>query len=344
MPLDPVASLILDEAGDLTGRVLVMDDAGGELTRAAASAGADVRTWCDDLRELRQVPAGHGVEALPPGWSPDVVLWRLPRAVSAVEDYAEHLARVLHPGARLVAGGRVKHMTAAQNTALARQFGQVSASLGRQKSRVLHAGQARPGPQRWPRTGYVAETGLTVVAHGAVFATHRLDDGTRLLLRTLGRVGGGPHPGVTAHGVALDLGSGSGILAAWLARRGWTTRATDVSASAVASTRLTARANGVHVYVQRDDGLDGTRPASIDLLVSNPPFHIGGAKDSTPALRMIAQAGSVLRPGGELWLVFNSHLPYLPHLRRHVGLTTVEAQDRHYLVTRSVKDAAPHGA
>lgn len=338
MPLDPVASLILAEAGDLQGRVLVIDDAGGELTRAAASAGAEVHTWCDDLRELRQVPAEHRIDALAPGWSPDLVLWRLPRAVAAVEDYAEHLASRLRPGARIVAGGRVKHMTPAQNTALARQFGQVSASLGRQKSRVLHASGARPRPRRWPQRRYVSETGLMVVAHGAVFATNRLDDGTHLLLRTLARAMGEPDVGDDSHGVALDLGSGSGILATWLAQRGWTTRAIDVSASAVASTRLTARANGVQVYAKRGDGLAGVSPASVDLLVSNPPFHVGGAKDSTPSLQMIEQAGDVLRPGGELWLVFNAHLPYLPHLRRHIGFTTVEAQDRHYLVTRSMKD------
>lgn len=338
MPLDPVASLILAEAGDLQGRVLVIDDAGGELTRAAASAGAEVHTWCDDLRELRQVPAEHRIDALAPGWSPDLVLWRLPRAVAAVEDYAEHLASRLRPGARIVAGGRVKHMTPAQNTALARQFGQVSASLGRQKSRVLHASGARPRPRRWPQRSYVSETGLMVVAHGAVFATNRLDDGTHLLLRTLARAMGEPDVGDDSHGVALDLGSGSGILATWLAQRGWTTRAIDVSASAVASTRLTARANGVQVYAKRGDGLAGVSPASVDLLVSNPPFHVGGAKDSTPSLQMIEQAGDVLRPGGELWLVFNAHLPYLPHLRRHIGFTTVEAQDRHYLVTRSMKD------
>lgn len=339
MPLDPVASLMLDEAGALQGRILVLDDSGGALTRAIADAGADVLTWCDDLRDLRHVPPTHRIDALPAGWSPDLLLWRLPRAVAAVEDYAEHLALLLSPQARIVAGGRIKHMTPAQNTALARQFTDVSASLARQKSRVLHATGARPRPRRWPKRRFVPEAGMMVLAHGAVFATNRLDDGTRLLLRTLARTAGEPGsaaPGT--RGAALDLGSGSGIIAAWLAQRGWATQATDVSASALASTRLTARANGVQVSARLGDGLDGVGPASLDLLVSNPPFHIGAAKDSTPTLRMIEQASTALRPGGELWLVFNAHLPYLPALRKHVGVTTIEAQDRHYIVTRSLKD------
>ncbi|MFT3877047.1 MAG: methyltransferase [Propioniciclava sp.] len=337
MPLDPVAALMLDEAGAVEGRVLVVDDAGGALTRAAADAGAEVLTWCDDLRQMSEVPPEHRILALPRGWVPDLVLWRLPRAVSAVEHYAEHLAPRVAPGARIIAGGRIKHMTPAQNTALARQFTEVSASLGRQKSRVLRASAPRPRPPRWPQRRYLREIGLTVIAHGSVFATNRLDDGTRLLVRTLARVAGEPDA-AASRGVALDLGSGSGILAAWLAQRNWATQAIDVTASAVASTRLTARANGVQVATRRGDGLTGVAAESVDLLVSNPPFHVGGAKDSTPTLRMIEQAGPVLRPGGELWLVFNAHLPYLPLLRKHVGITTIEAQDRHYLVTRSLKD------
>lgn len=339
MSLDPVASLMLDEAGPLPDRVLVVDDVGGALTAASIEAGAEVLTWCDDLRELDAVPQAVHISVLPPGWTPDLVLWRLPQALSAVEDYAEHLATLLGPDSRVVAGGRTKHMTIAFNTALTRQFHTVSASRGRQKSRVLHASGATPGPRRWPMRRYLPEVGVTALAHGNVFNTNRLDDGTHLLLRTLARAAGDPVTDARpTRGIALDLGSGSGIIAAWLAQRGWNTTAIDTSFFAVASTRLTARANNVRVGVRRADMLDGTRANSIDLLVTNPPFHVRSAKDSRPTLQMISRAGRVLRPGGELWLVFNSHLPYLPELRRHVGHTTVEAQDRHYLVARALKE------
>ena len=42
-------------------------------------------------------------------------------------------------------------------------------------------------------------------------------------------------------------------------------------------------------------------------------------------------------PSGELWMVFNSHLPYLPALRRVVGRTTVAGQNPRFTVTRSVR-------
>lgn len=342
MPLDPVASLMLDEAGPLPGRVLVVDDVDGELTRAVSDAGADVLAWCDDLRELEHVPVPQRVSGLlPPDWTPDLLLWRLPTALSAVEDYGEYLAGRLAPTSRIVAGGRTKHMTIAFNTALARQFATVSASRGRQKSRVLHVSGPRPAPRRWPMRRYLPEVGITAVSYGNVFNTNRLDDGTHLLLRTLSRTAGEPVlDGRATRGIALDLGSGSGIIASWLALRGWATTAVDTSVSALGSTRLTARANKVHVGVRRADMLLGTRANSIDLLVTNPPFHVRAAKDSRPTLAMIQEAGVVLRPGGEFWMVFNSHLPYLPELRRHIGITTVEAQDRHYIVARAFKEHA----
>jgi len=338
---DPVADLILEEAGPLTGRVLVLDDVGGALTRAAAAQGADVLAWCDDLRDALEVPASHRLLGPPPaGFVPDVVLWRLPKSLAALEDYAEFLATLLPPHTRVLAGARTRHMTPTQNTVLARHFTDVSASLGRQKSRVLRASGARPAPRRWPLRRYLPEVGLTAVAHGPVFNTNRLDDGTRMLLRTLSRVLPDPEPNhhPPARGKAIDLGSGSGIIATWLAQRGYAVTAVDVSQLALISTRLTARANHVHVGVRRADGLVGIPPGSATLIATNPPFHRGTAKDSLPTLAMIRSAGAVLRPGGEFWTVYNSHLPYLPELRRFVGVTTIEARDRTYTVTRSMKE------
>jgi uncharacterized protein YndB with AHSA1/START domain len=42
-----------------------------------------------------------------------------------------------------------------------------------------------------------------------------------------------------------------------------------------------------------------------------------------------------LRPGGELWLVYNTHLPYRSTLRTVIGRPELITQDQGYLVTRS---------
>ena len=125
------------------------------------------------------------------------------------------------------------------------------------------------------------------------------------------------------------------ILAAWLARRGHDVLAIDVSRAACASAAATATANGVEVEVLRADGLSGRPITGVDLVVCNPPFHLGTTKDSTPGFELLRGAVPALDAGAEVWTVFNSHLPYLPFLRAEVGPTRVVGRNRGYTVTRS---------
>lgn len=259
----------------------------------------------------------------------DLVLLRLPRSADGLAETAELVA--VHAGrdVRIVGGARTKHLTRALSEALAGSFGEVHGSRGRDKSRVLHASSPRTElTQRWPRHRLVPEVGFEVWSHGGVFAGTRLDHGTRLLLSAL-------EDWVPPAGPILDLGCGTGILATWLARRHPDAEivASDVSTVAVDSTRRTAPDS---VRCRRADGLEGWAPGSLGSIVTNPPFHIGPAKDSTPTLQMIRDARKALRAGGELVMVYNAHLPYLPRLR-NLGPTTVVARDRDYLVTRTVR-------
>lgn len=214
-------------------------------------------------------------------------------------------------------------MNRSMNQVLARHFTAVNASLGRSKCRVLRAWGPNQLETEWPKARRHPDLGLVLVAHGATFNGNRIDDGTRLLLDHL-------DPG---EGTALDLGCGNGVIAAVLARRGLETTAIDVSWSAVAATRATAQANGLDIEVRWTDGLSGFPDHSFDVIATNPPFHRGHAKESAPTLRMFDEAARVLRPGGQLWCVFNSHLPWRRELATRIGRTRVVAQDRNYQLT-----------
>jgi 16S rRNA (guanine1207-N2)-methyltransferase len=173
-----------------------------------------------------------------------------------------------------------------------------------------------------------------VCAHGAAFAGTKIDIGTRALLGCLGRM----EPGA---GTALDLGCGSGVLAAALARArpALDVVAVDQSAAAVASAAATAEVNGLsaRIRVVRDDAAASLADGSVDLAVCNPPFHVGAAVVTTAADRLFTAAARVLRPGGELWTVYNSALRYKPQLGRLVGPTRVAAQTDKFTVTVSAR-------
>lgn len=340
--------LILDEAGALPDGlddVVVIGDRHGALTLGALEAGASrVRVHQDGIlgeRALVSNAKRRGVDSfehhpldasLVQGAL--VVLLQLPRSLDELDEIAQLIASHADPEVRVVAGGRVKHMSRSMNDVLAQSFSHVQASLAKQKSRVLHAAQPREGiTSTWPHEQRHDDAGLTLAAHGGVFAGTGIDIGTRLLLDHI--------PQMRQAEQAIDLASGSGVVAAALAlaRPDLRVLATDQSAAAVASTRATAIANGVsdRVEVVRADGLEKVDTASAQLIVLNPPFHVGAAVHTGLAERLFADAARALEPGGELWVVWNTPLNYRPILDKLVGSTKQVLRTNKFTVTSSRK-------
>ena len=352
--VDATDRLLLDEAGDALaaaapGSVVVVGDRYGALTLGAVALhGVEgIRVQQDLLtgeRALQENAERAGLTdtytAVPLGaeafTGARLVLLQLPRSLDELDEVARLIAASAAPDVVVLAGGRVKHMTHAMNDVLGRSFGTVEARLARQKSRVLVATQPRPAEETaqpdWPASEHHADLDLTLCAHGGVFAGTRIDLGTRLLLDRLDAM-------LPSAQVAVDLACGTGAVAALLARRrpDLTVIATDDSAAAVASARATAAANGLadRVVVRRDDALSSRAAGSVDLVVLHPPFHAGATVHSGIALKLFADAGRVLRPGGELWTVWNSHLQYRPALERAVGRTRQVTRTSKFTVTAS---------
>lgn len=320
---------------------VVVDDTHGALTLGALALGArQVRVHQDSLVAQHALAANAATvtataieqHALEQVMTPDapLALLRLPRSLDRLDAVSRLLAAHAHPDVVLIAGNMLKHMTPAQNEVLRASFEHVDVSLARGKARLLTArGPRRLSPVE-PVRGYDPDHDLRIVALPGVFASGSLDIGTRALLDAARHQ-------LPAYATAIDLACGSGVLAAFLARRAPGARviASDVSAVAVQSAALTAEANGVRVEAVQDDGLSRQPDASADLIVLNPPFHVGAAVHTGVALRLFAEAGRVLRPGGQLWAVWNSHLAYTPALERAVGPTHRAARTPKFTVTIS---------
>lgn len=360
---DATDALLLDTAVELSaagalqpgGGVAIVGDRYGALTLGALALGVGtagtvpVRVHQDLItgeRALRRNAAALGVdggfEQLPFGPAllsgAHLVLLQLPKSLAELEEIADAVARHAAPDVVLLAGGRVKHMSLGMNAVLERFFGEVQPQRARQKSRILLARAPRPagGPPKFPVTEHNTGLGLTVCARGAVFAGTGLDIGTRFLLDFLPRMPAARH--------AVDLGCGTGILAAMYARSNPAARvtATDQSAAAVDSARATAEANGLsgRITVRQDDAMELLPAGDADLILLNPPFHLGAAVHAGAGLKLIEAAGRVLAPGGELWTVFNSHLHYQPALQRLIGPTREVGRNPKFTVTASVRNSA----
>ena len=354
--VDAADRLILDESASaradaVAGELVVIGDAYGALALGAAwdLAARDrrgtgrVRVHQDALMGERAIAANAAALGLADVIAPSpvldaalvtgarVVLMRLPRSLDALRDVAGLIAERAAPDAAVFAGGRIKHMTRAMNDVLGAFFARVDVTHARQKSRVLIARSPRDG--RAPTPAAARIDGLELRAYGGTFGGASIDAGTRLLLSHLPDVlpGGGPDD------PWLDLACGNGIIGAWLATRHPSSFvvSSDPSSSAVASACETMRANRVEdrVRVERADALEERPDASASLITLNPPFHSGAAVTDQIAPRLFADAARVLRPGGELWCVWNSPLRYRAALERIVGPTRQVARDPRFTVT-----------
>ncbi|MFF2842758.1 methyltransferase [Paenarthrobacter sp. NPDC057981] len=347
---DATDRLLLETASDFSSpdiRIVIIGDRYGALTLGAlARLGVDHVRVHQDLFTGRLALERNANDAGAAGRysshelgkellaGSDLVLLQLPKSLSELEEIADAVARFAAPGAVLLAGGRVKHMSVGMNSVLAKYFSTVQPQLARQKSRVLVARDATAVQvPPFPVVESLPELGITVSAHGAVFSGARLDIGTRFLLTFLQRM-------PEARRI-VDLGCGTGILATMVAKQQEHAEviATDQSAAAVASAQGTALENGLagRIRVLHDDAMSSLPPSSADLILLNPPFHLGASVHAGAALKMFEAAARVLARGGELWTVYNSHLQYRPTLERLIGPTVEEGRNPKFTVTRSRK-------
>ncbi|WP_322618571.1 class I SAM-dependent methyltransferase [Deinococcus terrestris] len=162
----------------------------------------------------------------------------------------------------------------------------------------------RPGPTpAYPDLEGYELDGLRVVGLPGVFSAAKPDKATALLLNALDDMG------LTGRRV-LDLGCGTGLIGAWAARRGAAVTLADGDLQSVRSAEATLAANGLPGEVLHSDVDAGLGERTFDLVLTNPPFHVGRGVVLDVAREFIAAAGRRLTPGGTLFLVANEPLPY----------------------------------
>src|SRR6266700_1381170 len=141
------------------------------------------------------------------------------------------------------------------------------------------------------------------------FAEGKLDEGTRLLVDALE---------VHATDMALDIGCGAGYLGMHIAHVASKGHVTMVDASLVAvdaAQNMVEQSGMTNMQVLASNGTQAVKAQRFDLIVTNPPFHLGGIQTTEIGERFIREAAQVLRPRGRFYLVANRFLKYEPTMR-----------------------------
>lgn len=275
------------------------------------------------------IPGSRALEAEADGALASMVLVAPPGTLE--RRYILALAlRKLAPGAELIALAP-KDKGGARLKAELEAMGCVVAEAARRHHRIctvtrpaalvgLDATIAEGEARFLPALGFTTQPG--------VFSWDRIDAGTALLIGHLPRLAGR----------GADLGCGIGVLA----------RAA-LASSAVSHLALVdldrraldaAKANLGEDRVSRL-WADLRQPQpdlkNLDFVVTNPPFHDGGAEDKALGQTFVRRAADMLKNRGSLWLVANRHLPYEAVLAPLFKTVALKAETGGYKIYEATK-------
>lgn len=138
-----------------------------------------------------------------------------------------------------------------------------------------------------------------------MFSHDRIDAGSRLLAECLP---------ADLNGTAADFCAGWGFLSAELAQRTGVARIdlyeADHASLEAAKHNMARLAPALDAHFHALDLTTEKVERIYDVIVMNPPFHLGRAADPALGQNMIRAASAALKPRGRLFMVANRGLPY----------------------------------
>jgi len=188
--------------------------------------------------------------------------------------------------------------------------------------------------REWHLVGQQSD--LKICSYPGVFNHGRLDQGTALLLSTLTSSDSAVKvldvPGNTL-GKVLDFGCGAGVVGASVRAANSDSEVTflDNNALALTACEETLRANQLPGAVLASNGFSEIQQ-KFDLILSNPPIHTGVKTDNTLGMRVLGAVHEHLKPGGQLLIVANRHLPYETWLAGNFRRVSMLLENRHFKV------------
>ncbi|CAN5765085.1 class I SAM-dependent methyltransferase [soil metagenome] len=341
--LDPAALLLAEHTKVASGDCVVHLNCGNGLTGAvAAKAAPDVRVYLCDRNVVSTEAArrtldangiasgdvllGHGTHVLPADLRADSVVIRIPPERVALLQLLMDAFSILKDGGRCyIAGATNEGIKTAANT-IETIFGNARVLARDSSHRVIVAARRTTEPAL-PDGVDVAmldsnsfrDVNVTLRGHAyrlcsrpGVFSWEHLDEATSILADVME---------IRDGDTVLDLGCGSGALGI-VASSLTSGRITMVDADieAVRSATRTAEANGLTNWrALASDVAGAVLDERFDVVVTNPPFHVGKATDLDVPLQFIIDAHDVLAPGGRMFLVANRTLPYEQAVKHRFG-------------------------
>lgn len=245
---------------------------------------------------------------------------RIPKSIELLEEY------ILKTKTRLAEGGTVlfsfmtKYFTPTILELVNKHFGVVEQSLAKKKARLIIAKSPTDFEGMLPKE--INFNGRIYQQLRGVFSSSKIDHATQWLLEDF-KV-------LEQEKSLLDLACGNGVIAHSLELNSNFEECflLDDSKQAIESSRLNCKGSKFH-FIWDDRIPLGLK---VDLIVSNPPFHLDHENNIEVSLALFKQAKKALNKGGRFVVVANKHLNYSTHLEKSFVQVNVLKENKKFEV------------
>lgn len=292
-----VAEVLSGATEHLTGRVLVVDDVTGVVTKKLTENGVDVTRW------NRMCVGEMAGASWPPEGPYDAATLRLPRIKEAYEMSLHAILSVLKPDGEVFVCGANDEGAKSAGKLLDSVFGEGLSRDTRRHCRVWSATRQADAHSKAPLSAWKTNVESPIdagqwVTYPGVFSRGALDDGTRLLIDALPKWSGLS---------VLDFAAGGGVISGHLAQSGEDLKIYMLEADSVALEA--AKQNVPTASAILSDAWALMPELKVDRIVSNPPIHFGKSEDFRVIRGLVESSPAYLNKAGELWMVVQRQVP-----------------------------------
>ena len=238
----------------------------------------------------------------------DIVLMKIPKSVNLFELYLAQIVTCIKDDTVVYCSFMTRHFTKQLLSISNKYFEVVEQSLAKKKARVLILKKKKEVKEKKLINTLSLSASDELRQYYGVFSAKEIDQATQFFINNL-QVEENTKE-------VLDLAAGNGILGYIIQKQlpNCKIHLIDDFYLAVESAKLNLK--GENVCFHYNDTLKEIEENSIDLIVSNPPFHFEYETNIEISLRLFKEVTYCLKQGGKFQLVANRHLNYGPHLER----------------------------
>ncbi len=264
----------------------------------------------------------------------DYVLIQIPKNMSFFEDELCCLTQHLHLGSKIICTSMVKHLAPTSFDLLNKYIGKTTTSLAQKKARLIFADfQKEKVSSPYPQTVKMDGIEKSFINHSNLFSREKLDIGSRFFLENLP---------MGQYSKILDLGCANGIIGikAKMLNPGAKIIFSDESWMAIKSAE-TNYENHFQDEAQFfwTNCFEDRSEKDIDLVLCNPPFHQQNTIGDFIAWQMFKDSSEVLRHGGSLIVIGNSHLGYQVKLKKIFGNSRILSTNQKFIICEARKSS-----